>query len=484
MKIRHIILSLTAAIAIVLLVVLGNTLMLSRPPSVVSHKMETRDVVNENELAQKLSEAIQLETVSQKSSFDSRWFLAFHQLLQRQFPVVHQQASRELVNEYSLLYRFKGKKRNLNPVLLLAHYDVVPVSDLQGWSVAPFSGLIKDGYVWGRGAMDDKGAVVSIMQALENLLSQGYGFERDVYLALGHDEETGGLEGAVQMAAVLKKRNLTLDYILDEGGMITQNIIPGVEKPVALIGLAEKGYASFQLSVKASGGHSSVPPRSTAIGQLSQVISAIELNPVQAKLKPPVSTMFEALTPHMPWMQRMAFSNLWLFEPLLLDRLSESPGTNAAIRSTYATTVFHAGQADNVLPGSARAIVNVRMLPGDSSEVVQQHLEVLSEAFDIKIEPFGRIIEASNVSSARSQSYKNIQTSILAIDPNIVVVPSLSVAGTDSKHFRDLSKNIYRFRYNTVHKTDIKRYHGIDERVSIGQLKQAVLFYMNLLRAH
>lgn len=468
----------TGLLALLAVLLLRTLTLPAVPATTGTITVDTSSV--DDAVVEKLSAAIQLKTIS-GAQFEEKNFLAFQQLLQQQFPNIHRQVSWDIVNKYSLLYHVPGANTELKPIVILIHYDVVPAGDAGQWTVAPFSGRVKDGYVWGRGAMDDKGALIACMQALENVLSQGRKPQRTVYLAFGHDEETGGYEGAVYLARALARRKVQAEFILDEGGMITQGIIPGVSEPVALIGLAEKGYASFELTLKTPGGHSSVPPDSTAVGQLSKLISAVEANPAPAALLPPVSDMFIGLAPHMPWLQRSVFANLWLFEPLVLKQLSQNASTNAVVRTTAAVTMFNAGVKDNVLPTQAKAVINYRMYPGDSSKAVLQRLRNLTGSLEVAISPYGRINEASPISPADTIAYRRIERSINKADTSIIVVPSLTVAGTDSKHYGAISDKVYRFRFNKITKEDVKRYHGIDERISIKQLKQAVVFYSALL---
>ncbi|MDH5325673.1 MAG: M20/M25/M40 family metallo-hydrolase [Gammaproteobacteria bacterium] len=428
-------------------------------------------------VVQKLSLAVQQATISDPNYFNAKTFLNFHSLLQQQFPLLHQSAPPLQINQYSLLFHLQGKRRDLKPIIVLAHFDVVPAPNITRWTEPPFSGTLRDGYVWGRGSMDDKGALIAILQALEMMMADGQEPQRDIYLALGHDEETGGNEGAVHLARYLQQRNVKAEYILDEGGMITQGVVPGVVPAVALIGVAEKGYVSYEVTRHSNGGHSSVPPPSTAVGELSAFVTAVEAHPAEAVLRAPVRDMFIGLAPHMPWAQRMVFSNLWLFEPLVLSQLSRAPSTNAVIRTTAAVTMFNAGVADNVLPAQAKVMINFRLHPGDSSDRVLLRLRGLAGDRELEFKPFGKIHEPSPVASIDATGFRHITSSLSQVDPTIVAVPSLTVAGTDSKHYRSVSENVYRFRFNRISREDIKRYHGVDERVRIEDLKKAVLFY-------
>ena len=245
-----------------------------RPPT--AEKLQ----LDQDEIVTRLSEAIQFKTISFESGTESNTdpFRDFHAFLAKSFPRVHAQLTREVVNDHSLLYTWKGKDDRLKPILLMAHMDVVPVDpdSEKLWTHAPFSGQVADGYVWGRGTMDDKVSVLGILEAVEKLLADGFQPQCTVYLAFGHDEEIGGQQGAAKIAALLSQRDVQPEFVLDEGSAITDGIIPGVAAPVAMIGIGEKGDLSLQLTVTSPGGHSSLPPSESAIGILSRAIDKVE----------------------------------------------------------------------------------------------------------------------------------------------------------------------------------------------------------------
>ncbi len=271
--------------------------------------------------------------------------------------------------------------------------DVVPVEpgSAGAWQHPPFSGAIADGFVWGRGTLDDKVSVLATLEAIELLLADGFTPERTIYLAFGHDEEIDGRHGAAAIAAVLAERGVRLGFTLDEGGIIAHDIVPGVAPPVALIGVAEKGYLSLKLSVEAEDcGHSSMPPRTTVIGRLAGAIHRLESNPMAANLAPSMIDMFDQLADEMPFMLGLAVSNRWLFAPLVESRLSESPSSDAAIRTTTAVTMFNAGVKANVLPCAAEAVVNFRILSSDSVASVTEHVRQVIDDPVIEISRYAR----------------------------------------------------------------------------------------------
>jgi carboxypeptidase PM20D1 len=253
--------------------------------------------IDRNEAAERLSHAIQFKTISHsdETQFDKAAFIDFQNYIEQAFPLVHAQLTKEIINQYSLLYTWKGQDENLKPMLLMGHLDVVPVeagTDKE-WQYPPFEGRIADGYIWGRGAMDDKSSMLGILEAVEILLEEEFKPQRTIYLAFGHDEEIGGHTGAAEIAALLQSRGIELEYVLDEGLAIGEDFVPFLSRPVALVGIAEKGYVHVELSVESKGGHSSVPPSHTTIGILSAAIYKLERNPFPLELTEPIAQMLE-----------------------------------------------------------------------------------------------------------------------------------------------------------------------------------------------
>ncbi len=433
----------------------------------------------------RLSEAIQIQTVSLDSEGHSNGdrFQKFHGFLAKSFPRVHAQLTRETINGSSLLYTWQGKNEKLRPILLMAHMDVVPVDPATqaSWTHGPFSGEVADGYVWGRGAMDDKASILGILEAVEYLLRSGFTPKRTIYLAFGHDEEIGGRDGAARIAEHLRARNVKLDLVLDEGMNILDGIIANVAAPVALVGIAEKGYLSLRLTVETLGGHSSIPPAETAIGLMSRALQRIIAAPFPTRFNGPTRQMFRYLGPEMVWSKKLALANLWLFEPFLRRELAASPLTNALIRTTVAPTIFNAGIKDNVLPAHATAVINLRLMPGDTLASAIGHVRAAIADARIKVTPIGVQMKPSTVSDTDIPSFRLLQRTIGEIAPRTLVAPALLVAATDSRHYRSLTPNIFRFSPITLGPEDTKRYHGVDERISVQDYERLVRFYAQLM---
>ncbi|MGH8677735.1 MAG: M20 family peptidase [Burkholderiales bacterium] len=437
--------------------------------------------------ARRLAQAIRFQTVSNQdpAKFDPGAFDGLHRLLVRSFPRIEKALVKQRVGSHSLLYEWRGNDASLKPALLMAHLDVVPAdpATLQNWTHRPFSGDIAEGFVWGRGTLDDKGCVMALHEAAEALLGQGFRPRRTLYFAFGHDEEIGGGNGSARIAKLLAKRKVRLESVLDEGQAVTIGIVPGFAKPVALIGIAEKGYLSLELVVEAEGGHSSMPPPHTAVGILSAAVARLERNPFPAKLTPPVRRQFAFLGPEQGPLRKVLFANLWLFAPLIEAQMSKSPSTNALIRTTIAPTMLEGSVKENVLPARARAVVNFRLLPGTSTqEVTRQVRQIVADA-RVKVAPTGAArSEPSPVSSIDSAPFVQLHRAVKATFPEAIVAPSMVLGATDSRHFVPIADNVFRFKPVRLRREDLKRYHGVNERVAVENYAEFVRFYMNYLR--
>lgn len=442
----------------------------------------TADLPDAGLAAERLAEALRLQTVSDQQPFPADAFDQLHALLPRHFPAVFRQLQPRRLG-HSLLIHWPGSKPELKPVLLAAHLDVVPVADPDSWTYPPFAGQVREGYIWGRGALDDKNAAWAILEALEALLNAGYQPRQSLYIAFGEDEETGGQNGAQRLAAQLKAQGVQLEAVLDEGLAIVPGSMIGLEPPVALIGLAEKGYLSVRLQVTQSGGHASMPPRETAVDILAQALIRLKQKPLPARLEGPAAQLFDWLAPEMQGLNRVLLANRRLFEPLLLRQLAAKATTHALIRTTQAPTQLKASPKDNVLASTAEAVINLRLLPGDSPEAVMAHLNATIEDARVQLQPLNDLATAgaSAVSSTESAFFQLLARSIRQAFAEAVVAPSLVLAATDARHYAPLAENTYRFMPVYLTAEDLERIHGKDERISVDAHAQAIAFYAQLL---
>ena len=446
---------------------------------------------DEQGAAQHLGEAVRLKTISSRddAALSSDQFLQLHRLLEARCPKAHSVLKREVVGGLSLLYTWPGSKPDAKPLLLMAHQDVVPVAPgtEKNWAQEPFSGVVKDGFVWGRGAWDDKGNLIAQLQAIELLAASNFKPERTIYLAFGADEEVGGLRGAAQIAALLKERKVRLDWVVDEGLLITEGIMPGLAQPAALIGVAEKGYLSVVLKMAATPGHSSMPPPkgTSAIAMMSAALKRVDDDQLPGGIRGVAQEMFATVAPEMSGFSRVALSNLWLFGPVVQKQLEAGASTNAMLRTTTALTMAHAGNKDNVLPGVAEATLNFRLLPGDTKEQVlarvRQQVQEATGTDKFELFALPGAVDASKVSPTDSAPYQLINRTVREVFPGTLVAPGLMIGGTDSIHFGDISDHIFKFSPVRAKSEDLARFHGTNERISVDNLSDLIRFYHRLL---
>ncbi len=471
---KKLFLGLLLALVVLAAILLFNTLRLSSK-QVESEPLEK--ITFSDQVYQNLSKAITYQTISfsEEAIPDSAAFFGFHRFLAETYPLTHAKLSLEKINTYSLLYKWEGSDPSKKPIILMSHQDVVPVDQptLEAWEAAPFEGKITDTHIIGRGTMDDKGTLMGVMEAVEKLLSENYVPTRTIYIASGHDEEVGGANGAAKIAAHMKAQGVEAAMAIDEGGYIAENMIPGVTAPVAIINLAEKGFSSFRLIVETNGGHSSAPPRENTIGILAQAIVDLENNQLPYKLVPPIDSQLEYMGPELPFLTRIAFANPWLFKKQLLE------GLNA--HTTTAPTIIDGGVKNNVIPTVAEATINFRILPGETIESVQAHIEsIVSEK--VRVEPVGFLTNPSPVSSVDSESYKTLEKTIRGLYPGTVVVPGLVGGGTDGRYFYDIAEDVYRFYPMRITPESMTRFHGIDEKISKDNYLEILEFSYHLIK--
>lgn len=444
-------------------------------------------VIDEAAASARLAEAVRIPTISTGAGqgSDSAALAAFADLLASRYPNAHRVMTRERIGDGSLLFTWTGRDAALKPALLLAHMDVVPVEPgtEARWTHPAFDGVIADGYIWGRGTLDDKLNVTGLMEAAEALAAQGWQPPRTLLFAFGHDEEVGG-SGAKAIAATLKQRGIRAAFLLDEGGALTTGIMPGVARPVATIMAAEKGYASFRLTATAAGGHSSQPPPDTAVTRLARALVRLQDQQMPARLAAPVDVMLERAAPAMGIVNRVAIANRWLFEGLLIKLLAAKPVSNALVRTTTAPTMLRAGVKDNVLPAEASAVINFRLLPGDSAKAVEAHIREAIADDGIAISLEGSFAsEASAVSDPDSAAFRHLADVTRAVFPDAVVTTGLMLGATDARHYEGLYDNRYNFMPVTLNAEDLQRIHGANERIAVADYAKLIRWYRRLLES-
>lgn len=438
--------------------------------------------------AERLAGAVRFPTVSVQSGapIDTAAFQGLYAYLERSYPAAHAAMRRETIGGLSLLYTWPGTDSAAAPVVLMGHVDVVPVTEENRaeWLHGPFDGTVADGFVWGRGTLDDKVTVLAVLEAVEQLAAAGQRPTRTVYLAFGHDEEVGGRYGARLIVDTLVARGLRPALVLDEGGFMTEGAIPGVEGIAAVVGIAEKGYLSLTLTSRASGGHSSMPPSRTAVGALSAAIDRLMANPFPSSLDGPTAQMMTAMAPYVPFGQRLVLSNLWLTEPLVIRSLQGTPLGGALTRTTTAPTMLDAGVKDNVLPPEATAVVNFRIRPGETREtVIARVREIINDTMITVAPRDSATADPSAVSRTDVPAYRLIEQTIRAMAPDrsVPVLPYLVMGGTDAKYWSAHSDRVYRFLAVPLGDSDVARVHGVNERIGIDAFATAIGFYVRLL---
>jgi len=482
-NIKRILIFVTGLLSVLIFVLLIKTIMFK------SKQIQTAPIPKidiPNDAIMHLSQSIQFETISNENStqFDSVPFLNFCDFLIQTYPQINSNLERHLISNYSILYKWNGKNPDKKPIILTAHYDVVPVeeSTRNQWAEKPFGGKIDDRFIWGRGTMDDKLAVIGIMETVEKLLKEGFIPERTIYVAFGHDEEIGGLKGAKMIAEYLKSNNVRAEFVLDEGLVITRKMIPGIEKDVALIGLSEKGFLSVKLSLDYKGGHASMPEKETTIEILARAIVKLRENQPQSRICEPIERFIEFSGPEMPFAQRLVFANKWLFKGVILNIYESGPSTNSMVRTTTAPTIFNSGIKDNILPTSASATLNFRILSGETIEGILSHINNTIDDERIKISTGDYKSNPSPVSSIESKGFKTVNKTIKQIFPGVLISASLVNAATDSRHYTIISDDVYRFLPITITSEDLPRFHGIDERLNVDAFNDCCRFYYQLIR--
>ena len=380
------------------------------------------------------------------------------------------------------LYRWRGSDPSLAPVVMMAHVDVVPVDQPQSWTQAPFGGVVRDGFVWGRGTIDDKGSLWAQLEAVELLLAEGAKPTRTVFFAVGHDEETGGSGAAAVADHLTGELGLRPWLVLDEGGMITHGVVPGATRPVAVVGVGEKGYVSLRLEARSAGGHGSMPPARTAVGRVARAVARLEARPFPMHIRGGAEHFMDWMAPELPFGQRVALSNRWLLSPAIRSIYNKKPSAAAQLRTTTAPTMLAAGTKDNVLARQASAVINFRILPGETvASTVERVTRVINDdAVTVSILD-GFQAEPSPTTDPNGAGFAVVQTAYAAVFPQAIVTPFLMVGATDARHYAGRADHVLRTLPLPATAVDLARFHGVNERIGCQDLGQMVRFYRQVL---
>ena len=439
-----------------------------------------RPVLDEEKIVSDMVEMVRCKTISDRDEIkiDKSEFEKFRGLLKERFPLIHKNCSLELIGKTGLLYQWKGESPS-RPVVLMAHYDVVP-ADEKSWEKPAFEGIIENGEIWGRGTLDTKSTLCGIMEAAEHLLKQGFVPKHDIYLSFSGEEEIDG-DTCADTVTELDKRGIKPAMVLDEGGAIVEKVFPGVKNPCALVGIAEKGSVNIEFTMQSRGGHSSTPPRHTIAGRLAKAMVEIEKHPFRFQLTKPVREMFDALGRHSGFALRIIFANLWLFKPIL-KIVSKISGNEmyALMHTTCAITKMEGSRAFNVLPPKASFGVNLRVLGNDTMDIVRERLKRIVNDDDIRID-FVSGMNASKSSDTDCDEWLKLKKVIKSLWPDVVVSPYLMLGCSDSRHYCRISDKVYRFSPMMLSKKQRDMIHGHNERIQVDTLIKVVEFYVNLI---
>ncbi len=476
--------ALVALVVLLIAVAVARTLMIGPPARASAAITVTLRAVDEGAVLARLGAAIRIPTISAPDQPpDQEAAGAFGELLAAAFPRFHQAATREVVNGGALLFTWPGRDPSAAPVVFSSHLDVVPIDPgtVGQWTYPPFSGSIADGFVWGRGAFDDKGNLMATLEAAEMLVASGFTPTRTIVVLIGHDEENGGSLGARRLAAVLASRQVRPAFLTEEGGFVGPGTLIGIQRTTALVGIAEKGSVSVRLTVDAPGGHSSMPPAHTAIGRLAAALARLEAHQMPARFTTATEQTLDALAPEMPFGRRLLMANRWLFGPLLLRGMVRSPQLASSVRTTTAPTMVQAGIKENVLPTQATAVVNFRILPGDTIDGVLAHVRATVGDPAIRVEPATRVParNPSRISPTDAEPFRVIARTVGEVFPDAVVVPNLLMAATDAVHYEGLTEHVYRLSPLALDRLEMV--HGINERVSTASYVRGVQFMARLM---
>jgi carboxypeptidase PM20D1 len=456
-----------------------------KPPATVdpaSVSLASARPLDVNKAADHLSQAVRFQTVSHQDKADDQpaeWD-KLHAWLQATYPAAHKAMTREVIAGHTLVYTWTGSNAALAPVVLMAHQDVVPVTpgSESSWTHPPFDGVVAEGSVWGRGSIDDKGSLVTLFEALDGLAAGGFKPARTVIIVSGHDEEVRGV-GARAAASLLKARGVKALFVLDEGMAVVADH-PVTGKPAAIIGTAEKGYATMKIVAPAVGGHSSAPPPETGVATLSRALLAITGKPFPMKFAGPGADMLKAIAPHASLPVKVFAANTWLFSPLLVKVTAKTPAGAAMLHTTIAPTMLKGSPKENVLPQDATAWINYRIAPGDTSAKVMSQAKDAVGKLPVQLSWVKTPDEPSPISSTSSDAWK-ILAGLAADESKAPVVPGLVTAGTDSRYLAPVAVDVYRFQPLLLKVDETKMIHGTDERLTLANVERMVRFYQRLV---
>ena len=466
------------AIGLLLLVLIVRALLFNpKKPRQVSQEEVTFD---KDQAVEALRQLVRCKTVSSNdpTEEDDAEFQKLISLLPTLYPRVFDVCSLQELPDRALLFRWPGKK-DCDPTVLMAHYDVVPV-DEANWEKPPFEGIIENGVLWGRGTLDTKVTMNGVLSAANHLIENGFTPENDIYFAFSGGEEVNG-KGAVNIVDYFIDHHIQPALVVDEGGAVVENVFPGVHVPSAMIGIAEKGMMNVQYTVNSNGGHASSPPPRTPLTVLFQACGRVVKKPFKMHLTKPAAEMFDTLGRHSTFVYKLIFANLWLFKPVL-DMICKASGgeMNALVRTTTAFTQASGSSARNVIPTQASIVSNMRLNPADSVASAAAYLKKTVNDPDVDIKVL-ESFEPSPISETACDAWYKVSDAVAETWRGCVVSPYLMVQCSDSRHYGRLSNHVYRFSAMDLTKQERSSIHGNNEKIRLETVAKAVEFYIRLI---
>lgn len=438
--------------------------------------------VDYDHVVESLREMIRCKTVSSADPEreDAAEFDKFRAYLKERYPKLAENCSPERIGRCGVLYTWRGKSAE-RPTVLMAHYDVVP-ADGEDWDEPPFDAVLKDGYIWGRGALDTKVTLCAVMEAAEQLISEGFVPENDIYLAFSGEEEPAG-PSAGDIVTALEERGVRPALVLDEGGAVVTGAFPGVSAPCALVGTAEKGQLRLALEAVSHGGHASSPPPQTIVGELAEAVCEVDATAGPFTMTPPVEQMLDTLGRHASFPMRIVLANLKLFKPVL-DIVCRSSGgeLNALMRTTCAATQMSGSPENNVLPAKASVGFNLRVINGETCDEAEARVRDAVSDPDITVRRL-YAAEPSAFSETSGEAWDRLTDAIKRTWPKAVVSPYLMLAASDSRHYDRISRNVYRFCPLELSKEERGTIHGVNERIPTWKAVKCAEFYVRLIKS-
>ncbi len=476
MKILLIVVSLTAIFLAVLLI---RTAMFKPQKARIPSKETV--VLEKDRIVRNMQEMIRCKTISynKEDLIDKKEFEKFQDLLTKLYPSIHRICKRQFLGVNGILYHWKGKSSS-DPIVLMSHYDVVPVEEDQ-WEKPAFEGVLEDGILWGRGTLDTKGTLCGIMEAAEQLISEGFIPEHDIYFAFSGQEEINGTT-CPDMVDWFEQQGIRPGMVLDEGGAVVENVFPGVKSECAVIGIAEKGMLNVELRAKSRGGHASTPPQHTIVGELAQAIVDIENHPFPYQFTKPVREMLDTLGRHSTFLYKIIFANMWCFKGIFAMYCKMTGGElNAMVRTTCAMTKMEGSKAFNVIPPTASAGMNLRLLGTDTVDSAKAYLEKTIHNPNIEVSVFeGR--NPSIDSDTSCQPWEILCQAVTDTWQEAIVSPYLMMACSDSWYYSRITDRVYKFSAMKLSKEERGMIHGNNERVPVKTLVKTVEFYQKLMK--